>query len=168
MVASQFSDANEKPMSSMPAIMKNRPMLSVEAARLAAQTTLDSARRRGLKLAVAVVDEGARLVYFERMDEVSFGSGAVALGKAESAAAYRRGTEVFDQRLTGGRMAVLGQPHAFPIEGGVPLLVDGYCVGAIGASGALAADDTAMCRDGAAALAQACVDAETGGSHATA
>jgi glc operon protein GlcG len=151
----------------MTLMMKNRPVLGIEAARLAAQATVDSARRRGLKVAVAVVDEGARLVYFERMDEVPFGSGAVALGKAESAAAYRRGTEVFDLRLSGGRLAVLGQPHAFPIEGGVPLLLDGWCMGAIGASGALAKEDTELCRDGAAALARACAQAQTtGGNHA--
>lgn len=146
----------------------SRPVLGIEAARLAARASLDAAGRRGLRIAVAVVDEGARLMYFERMDEVPFGSGAVAMGKAESAAAYRRGTEVFDQRLGSGRLAVLGQPHAFPIEGGVPLLIDGWCVGAIGASGALAREDTELCRDGAAALAQACAAADTGAAHAAA
>ena len=148
--------------------LKQRPVLGIEAARLAAAATLAAARRRGLKVAVAIVDEGARLVYFERMDEVPFGSGDVALGKAESAAAYRRGTEVFDDRLSGGRMAVLGQPHAFPIQGGVPLLVDGWCLGAIGASGALAQEDTELCREGAAALAAAFTASQGNTPHAEA
>jgi uncharacterized protein GlcG (DUF336 family) len=50
---------------------------------------------------------------------------------------------------------VLGQPHAFPIQGGIPLIIDGHCVGAIGASGALASDDTAACEAGASWLLNA-------------
>jgi glc operon protein GlcG len=84
-------------------------------------------------------------LYFERMDDVPWGSGDVALEKAVSAAAYRRSTQVFDKRLTDGRLAVLGQPYAFAIQGGVPLMSQGFCVGAIGASGALASEDAELC-----------------------
>jgi glc operon protein GlcG len=84
------------------------------------------------------------------MDGVSWGSGEVALAKAQSAAAYQRDTSVFDERLKGGRMAVLQQPFAFPIQGGVCLEIGQQCVGGIGASGALAHEDTEICK--AAAL----------------
>ncbi|WP_176463888.1 GlcG/HbpS family heme-binding protein [Bordetella genomosp. 11] len=130
-----------------------KPVLTLDAAKRVAQHALDTARQYALKVAVAIVDDGGRLLYFERMDEVPWGSGEVALAKAASAAAYRRDTAVFDDRLANGRLAVLGQPEAFPIQGGVALRIGGLCVGAIGASGALASEDTMLCQAGAAALA---------------
>ena len=122
-----------------------RPVLPIEGAREAARRAIALAAERGLKVAIAVVDEGGRLLYFERMDGVPWGSGEVAMGKAVSAAAYRRDTLVFDDRLTSGRHAVLGQPFAFPIQGGIALSLRGECVGAIGASGAKANEDTELC-----------------------
>ena len=128
-----------------------KPVLTIAHAKSSAAAAIKLAESRALKVAIAIVDDGGRPLYFERMDDVPWGSGDVAVGKAISAAAYRRSTAVFDKRLTEGRLAVLGQAHAFPIQGGVPLMLDGYCVGAIGASGALAAEDTELCE--AAALA---------------
>lgn len=122
---------------------------------MAARTAVEQAAARGLKVAVAVVDGGGRLLYFERMDGVPWGSGEVAMGKAVSAAAYRRDTLVFDQRLADGRHAVLGQPFAFPIQGGVALTVGGECVGGIGASGAQASEDAQLCAAAAQALERA-------------
>jgi glc operon protein GlcG len=136
-----------------------KPVLGIAQARSGAACALELARQRALKVAVAIVDDGGRLLYFERMDGVPWGSGDVAVGKAVSAAAYQRGTAVFDKRLADGRLAVLGQPHAFPIQGGVPLMLDGCCVGAIGASGALASEDTELCEAGALALEQGVANA---------
>jgi uncharacterized protein GlcG (DUF336 family) len=136
-----------------------KPALTLEAAKRAAGAALDAARLRGLRVAVAVVDDGGRILYFERMDGVPWGSGDVALAKAQSAAAYRRDTAVFDERLQGGRMAALAQPFAFPIQGGLPFLVDGHCAGAIGASGALASEDTELVAAGVAALKAECANA---------
>ena len=130
-----------------------KPTLTIGAAKVAAAAALRAAEERNLKVAVAIVDDGGRLLYFERRDGVPWGSGDVALAKAVSAAAYGRDTSVFDNRLADGRMAVLAQPHAFPIQGGVALMIDAKCVGGIGASGALAAEDTELCTAGAAALA---------------
>lgn len=137
---------------SAPLRLPQRAVLSLAAARIAARAVVDLAAGRGLRVAVAVVDEGGRLSCFERMDEVPWGSGDVALGKAVSAAAYRRATSVFDRRLADGRLAVLGQPQAFPIQGGLPLMIDGACVGGIGASGALASEDTELCEAGLLAV----------------
>ena len=122
-----------------------KPILSIAHAKRAANCAIELAHQRGLKVAISIVDDGGRLLYFERMDDVPWGSGEVALDKAISAAAYRRSTGVFDKRLTDGRLAVLGQPYAFPIQGGIPLMNQGFCVGAIGASGALASEDTELC-----------------------
>jgi glc operon protein GlcG len=131
-----------------------KPILSTEHAKRAANCAIELSRRRGLKVAIAIVDDGGRLLYFERMDDVPWGSGDVALEKAVSAAAYRRSTQVFDKRLTDGRMAVLGQPYAFAIQGGVPLFNQGVCVGAIGASGALASEDAELCEASARSYEQ--------------
>jgi uncharacterized protein GlcG (DUF336 family) len=139
-----------------------KPVLPAEAAKAALAAALEAARADALRVAVAIVDNGGHLLCFERMDGVPWGSGEVALAKAVSAAAYCRDTLVFDQRLAGGRMAVLGQPQAFPIQGGVALTLQGQCVGGIGISGALAAQDTALCEAGARALA-AGGDAPAGG-----
>lgn len=136
-----------------------KPVLTIAQAKLSAARAIGFAQERDLKVAVAVVDDGGRLLYFERLDGVPWGSGDVAVGKAVSAAAYQRRTAVFDTRLTDGRLAVLGQPHAFPIQGGVPLVLNGCCVGAIGASGALASEDTQLCEAGALALEREVSDA---------
>jgi glc operon protein GlcG len=131
-------------------ITKN--VLSIEQAKKIAALAISVAHGKRLKVAIAIVDDGGRLLYFERMDDVSWGSGEVALAKAQSAAAYQRDTSVFDERLTGGRMAVLQQPFAFPIQGGISLEIDQQCVGGIGASGALAQEDTEICKAAAALL----------------
>lgn len=130
-----------------------KPTLTIGAAKAAAAATMRAAGERNLRVAVAIVDDGGRLLYFERGDGVPWGSGDVAAAKAVSAAAYARDTSVFDSRLGDGRLAVLAQPHAFPIQGGVALVIDARCVGGIGASGALAAEDTELCTAGAEALA---------------
>lgn len=134
--------------------MKNltKNILSIDQAKKIAAEAVSVAKADNLKVAIAIVDDGGRLLYFERMDGVSWGSGEVALAKAQSAAAYQRDTSVFDERLVGGRMAVLQQPFAFPIQGGVSLVSDGQCIGGIGASGALAQEDNQICKAAAALL----------------
>lgn len=136
--------------------MKNltKNILSIDQAKKIAAEAISIAKKSNLKVAIAIVDDGGRLLYFERMDGVSWGSGEVALAKAQSAAAYQRDTSVFDERLVGGRMAVLQQPFAFPIQGGVSLVSDGQCIGGIGASGALAQEDNQICKAAAALLSQ--------------
>lgn len=135
--------------------MATKRMLTLAEARTALAAAHELAVQQGLRVAIAVVDDGGRLVCLERMDGVPFGSTDVALEKAISAAAYRRPTAVFDERLSGGRHAVLRQPFAFPIQGGLPLRVEDEFVGAIGASGALAEQDSALCAAGVAALVAA-------------
>lgn len=136
-----------------------KPVLTLAQAKRCAARAVEVAREQALKVAICIVDDGGRLLYFERMDDVPWGSGDVATAKAVSAAAYRRDTAVFDKRLSDGRLAVLRQPEAFPIQGGVPLFIAGHCAGAIGASGALAAEDTQLCEAGAAVLAEEANDA---------
>ena len=104
--------------------------------------------------AIAIVDTGGYLVYLERMENTQIGSVQVAIDKARAAVLYRRPTKVFEDALAGGGagLRILGVHDAMPIEGGVPLMVGGKVVGAIGASGGSAQQDGQVAQAGAAAL----------------
>jgi uncharacterized protein GlcG (DUF336 family) len=95
----------------------------------------------GWRLAVAVVEPSGELVAFGRMDDSPYGSIPVAQRKAETAARYRIPTAVMEERVQGGRLVTLSNPEALAIAGGVPIVMDGRIVGAIGVSGATAAQD---------------------------
>jgi glc operon protein GlcG len=89
--------------------------------------------------AIAIVDAGGHLVYLERLDNTFPAAAAVATEKARTAAIFRRPTKDFEEAIAKGRGALLGVAVMTPLEGGVPILVDGQVVGAIGVSGAASA-----------------------------
>jgi glc operon protein GlcG len=101
---------------------------------------------------IAIVDPDGRLIYFERMDEAQIGSIRIAIAKARAAALFRRPTKVFEDILAHGRTAILGLPGAIPSEGGVPLVIDGKVVGAIGASAGTPEQDGEVAKAGADAV----------------
>ena len=123
-------------------------------ARKAAAAAIAEARANGWAMAVAVVDTGGHLVYFEKMDDTQTGSVAVAIGKARGAALFKRPTKAFQDVLAGGGdgLRVLGLEGAVPVEGGVPLVTDGKIVGAIGLSGGASSQDGQCARAGAEGL----------------
>ncbi len=129
--------------------------IGVEVARKAAAAAVAEAKKNGWFMAVAVVDPGGTLVYFERMDHVQMGSIAVAQGKARSAALYKRPTKAFQDAVAGGGVGirVLGLEGAVPLEGGLPIVVDGKLIGAIGLSGDLSENDGKCAAAGVAAIA---------------
>jgi glc operon protein GlcG len=91
---------------------------------------------------ILVVDDGGNLMYMERMDEAQLGSFEVALGKARSAVMFKRPTKMFEEAVTkNGYTPILKLPNAMPIEGGIPLVVDGHILGAIGVSGGTPQED---------------------------
>lgn len=104
--------------------------------------------------AIAIVDHGGFLIYFERMDNTQLGSVEVAIDKARSAALFRRPSKVFEDALAGGgaNMRILALHGALPIEGGVPIISGGKLVGAIGASGGTAQQDGQVAKAGADAI----------------
>ena len=113
------------------------PSVSVENAKKAAAVALDEARKGNWKMAVAVVDTGGVLVYYEKMDSTQIGSADLAIDKARTAVRFKRPSKVFQDLVAGGGagLRILGLLGAVPIEGGVPLVMDGQIVGAIGVSG---------------------------------
>lgn len=91
---------------------------------------------------VLIVDDGGNLMYMERMDEAQLGSFDVALAKARSAVLFKRPTKMFeDAVMKNGYNPVLKVPGAMPIEGGIPLMIDGHILGAIGVSGGTPQED---------------------------
>ncbi len=111
--------------------------VSVDDARKAAAAALAEARKNNWKMAVAVVDPNGDLVYYEKMDNTQLGSADVSIAKARSAARYKRPTKAFQDAVAAGGagLRILGLQGAVPLEGGIPIVVDGKIIGAIGVSG---------------------------------
>lgn len=130
------------------------PAISVETAKKAAAAALAEARKNNWLMVVAVVDPNGTLVYYERMDNVQLASSNVAIGKARSAALYKRPTKAFQDGLaTGGvNLRILGLEGAVPLEGGLPILAGGKLIGAIGLSGDLSEHDGQCAAAGLAAI----------------
>ena len=128
--------------------------LNVEAAKKAAAPAVAEARKNGWNMAVAIVDISGDLVYFERMDDTQVGSVDVAISKARSAARFKRPTKAFQDALAAGGegLRILALNGAIPVDGGLPLVVGGKIVGAIGLSGGTSAQDGQCAAAGAAAL----------------
>ena len=130
--------------------LATKKVVTLELARRIAAAAEGEARTNNLTVVVAVVDDGANLIYLERMDNTQIGSVEVAIQKARTAISFKRPTKVFEEMIAGGRTAALGLPGVVPIEGGLPLLVDGQVIGAIGVSGATSQQDGVVAKAGAA------------------
>ena len=128
--------------------------ISLDAAKTIAAGALAEARTNNFLMAVAIVDQAGDLVYFEKMDGTQVGSVTVAIDKARSAARFKRPTKAFQDTLASGGdgLRVLGLRGAVPVEGGLPIVVDGKIVGAIGVSGGTSAQDGQCAGAGLAAL----------------
>ena len=130
------------------------PSITLDVARTAAAAAIAEARRHTWDMAVAIVDTAGSLVYFEKMDDTQAGSVAVAQAKARSAALFKRPTKAFQDTLAAGGegLRVLGLLGAVPVEGGLPLFIDGKIAGAIGVSGGTSGQDGQCAQAGVAAL----------------
>ncbi len=127
------------------------PPISLEAAKKVAAVAVAEAVKNNWKMAVAVVDPAGVLIYYEKMDNTQIGSADASIDKARSAALYKRPTKAFQDALAAGGagLRVMGLRGADPVEGGVPLLMEGKVVGAIGVSGDTS-DHDGVCANAAA------------------
>ena len=129
------------------------PTIDLETARKASAAAVVVARTNGWTMAVAVVDPAGDLVYFEKMDQTQVGSTNVAIAKARSAARFKRPTKVFEDTLASAAgLPFLALEGVVPMEGGIPLVVNGQIVGAIGVSGDARSNDGQCAQAGVAAL----------------
>ena len=126
--------------------------ISVEIARKVANAALAEGKKNGWFVSVAIVDTAGDLVYFERMDNAMSASVVVSQEKARTAARFKRPTKAFEDAVAGGRQVILSLPGVTPVEGGIPLLIDGKIVGAVGVSGATSAQDAQCAQVGVETL----------------
>jgi glc operon protein GlcG len=128
--------------------------ISLPEAKKALAAAQAEAAKNNWNVVVAIVDAGGHLVALERMDTTQYGSVEVAQEKAKTAVAFRRSTKMFQDAVAGGGegLRMLKLPGALPIEGGLPLVVGGKIVGAIGVSGVTSAQDGQIAAAGVAAL----------------
>jgi len=113
----------------------DKKVLSLSAAHTIAAAAKEAARTRGVEVVIVVVDDAGIPLLLERMDGAQVASVNVGIGKARTAAIYRRPSRVFEEQVRDGRVAALALADATPLQGGVPVLLDGRVVGAIGVSG---------------------------------
>jgi glc operon protein GlcG len=141
---------------SVSAQLMDKKGLTLEAAKKVAAAAEEEAVKNKWTVVIAIVDEGGNLVYLQRLDETQIGSIEVAIQKAKTAVSFKRPTKALeDAVITGGRTVVLSLPGAVPIEGGLPLVVDGKVLGAVGVSGVTAQQDGQIAKAGVDALAKA-------------
>jgi glc operon protein GlcG len=127
--------------------------VTADSAKKIAAAAVAEAHKNNWAMAIAVVDTAGYLVYFERMPDTQLGSVEVAIEKAKSAALFRRPTKSFQDTVAAGGegLRMLKLTGAVPVEGGVPLIVDGKVVGAVGASGGTSVQDGRTAQAGVAA-----------------
>ena len=119
------------------------PPITTEQARKAVSAALAEARANNWTMAAAVVDPGGILVYFERIDDTQNASSQIAIDKARSAALFKRPTKTFQDSVERGGIGlrVTKLRGAVPVDGGVPIVVNGQIVGGLGVSGGTAEQD---------------------------
>ena len=129
----------------------NKHVLTLEGAKLAGEAAAKFAKENGAAPSIAVVDDGGHLLYFTR-SETSFAAGAnVSIGKARTAAIFKKPTRDFEETINKGRFTMTALPDFTPLQGGVPIVHDGQVIGAIGVSGAKSAQqDDEVAKAGAA------------------
>jgi len=138
----------------MDALTPIGPPVNVETAKKAAAAALAEARKNNWLMAAAVVDPNGTLVYYEKMDNVQLASADVCIDKARSAALFKRPTKALQDAIAGGGagLRVFALRGAVPVEGGVPLEIDGKLAGAIGLSGGQSNEDGQCATAGANAI----------------
>jgi len=133
--------------------MNTKPFLSTDDARAIAAAAEAEARRNGWAVTIAVVDDGGHLLWLQRLDGAAPISSYIAPAKARTAALGRRETKGYEDMINGGRYSFLSAPEIEGmLEGGVPIVVDGHCVGAVGVSGVKSSEDVQIGKAGIAAL----------------
>lgn len=133
-------------------VVTTHPVLAADGVKRALAAAEAEAVRNGWRVSIAVVDPAGELLGFLRLDGASLSSMEIALAKARSAARFRRPTKAFADALTEGRQALLVLPGVMPVEGGVPVTIDGRVVAAIGVSGVTSQQDAQIGWAGAVAV----------------
>src|SRR5262249_26328168 len=128
-----------------------KKVLTLDAAKKIAAAAEAEAMKRGSTVVIAVVDDGGDLLVFHTLHATQLARIEVGIGKARTAAIFRRPSKDFEDQIRNGRVAALALTGATPLQGGIPILADGKIVGAIGVSGNTPQEDEDIAKAGAAA-----------------
>ena len=133
--------------------MPSKPTLSADDVKKIAGAAEAEARKNNWAVTIAIVDDGGHLLWLQRLDGAAPISSHIGPEKARAAALGRRETKAYEDMINQGRTAFLSAPLQGMLEGGVPILVEGVCVGAVGVSGVKSSEDAQIAKAGIAALA---------------
>jgi len=132
--------------------MKTRAMLTKEDCEKISAAAFAEAAKNNWSVAVAILDDGGHLLHFSRMDEATPANAAIAMEKGRTAAISRRASGNWEQRVKDGRLSMLKMPGILPVQGGLPIMVQGVCVGGVGVSGVQSHEDEQIAKAGIDAL----------------
>jgi glc operon protein GlcG len=132
-----------------------KKVLTLDAAKKIAAAAEAEAKKRGATVVIVIVDDGGQVLMLERLDDTQVASVEVGIGKARTAAIFRRPSKVFEDQVRDGRIAALALPGATPLQGGIPIVYEGKVIGAIGVSGNTPQEDEEIAKVGAANAAAA-------------
>ncbi len=133
--------------------MKTKPALELADVKAIAAAAEAEALKNHWAVSIAIVDDGGHLLWLQRLDGAAPVSAHIAPAKAHTAALGRRESRIYEEMINGGRVSFLSAPELRGLlEGGVPILKDGQCLGAVGVSGVKSVEDAQIARAGIAAL----------------
>ncbi|RMR03545.1 hypothetical protein ALP94_03049 [Pseudomonas savastanoi pv. glycinea] len=133
----------------------SKPAITLSAAKLAVASAGQDSQQRKAPFVISVVDDGGHLIYLERTDGVPSAMVEASIMKAKTAAGYGVTTKALEQQILEGHPGFSNLPGSLPMEGGVPVMINGQLAGAIGVAGGLSPDDGAFAQKAAAVLSNA-------------
>jgi glc operon protein GlcG len=128
--------------------MKTRPMLTLDDCKKISAASEAEARKNSWNVCIAILDDGGHLLHLVRMDGATPANSRIAVEKGRTAAESRRSTGMWEERIKGGRMAMLRMPGITPVQGGLPIVIDGVCIGGVGVSGVQSHEDEQIAKAG--------------------
>ncbi|MCY7369885.1 MAG: heme-binding protein [Polaromonas sp.] len=133
--------------------MKSKTSLELTDVQAIAAAALAEAQKNNWAVTIAIVDDGGHLLHLQRLDGAAPLSSHIAPAKANTAAMGQRETRIYEEMINGGRFSFLSAPHVRGfLEGGVPIMHNGQCLGAVGVSGVKSGEDAQIARAGIAAI----------------
>jgi glc operon protein GlcG len=128
--------------------MKMRSMLTLEDCKRISAASEAEAKKNNWNVCIAILDDGGHLLHLVRMDGATPANSRIAIAKGVTAAETRRSTAMWEERIKGGRHSMLKMPNVTPVQGGLPIVIEGHCIGAVGVSGVQSHEDEQIAKAG--------------------
>ena len=128
--------------------MKTRSMLTLDDCRRISAAAEAEAKKNNWNVCIAILDDGGHLLHLIRMDGATPANAAIAVEKARTSAVTRRSSGMWEERVKAGRTSMLKMPGVLPVQGGLPIVIDGDCIGAVGVSGVQSHEDEQIAKAG--------------------